>query len=207
MAGTNNYQIWNPGSANQESDAAYASDSLRTGGAGTGAIFPSPTANKLFFQLSMMTYALAQMMANKNYNIIDNNAPNLVAALTNILTNADIPGNLVTPNDFACNLVANNGYIRFPTYAPFNGFKLLWGLSNAVAGDANSDSVNVSFAPAFTNCFAAFATAQAVSPGSHGGTVVHVTSLSASTMTITMVNADSNNHVGAVRAYWFAIGN
>jgi hypothetical protein len=216
MAGTSNFQQWNPGSINQENDAAYTSDSLRANGAPSGAIFPSPTANKLFFQLSTMAYAIGQMMANKNYNMLDSNSANLIAALNNLLTNADVPGYLVRQSDvpgfvlrfsdFVCS-IAQNGYIKFPTYSPLGGVILQWGLSNAVAGDANSDTVVVTFPLAFPSaCFAAIASANAVSPGSHGGTVTQVTARSATSISITMVNADANNHVGAVAAYWFAIG-
>lgn len=89
MAGTNNFLVWNPTAANQETDTAYAADTQRSGGAASGSIFPSPTANKLFYQCSSMITALAQMMANKNYNMSDANQANLIAALTNIVTKAD----------------------------------------------------------------------------------------------------------------------
>lgn len=194
MAGTNNFQQWNPTAANQESDATYTGDALRSGGATSGAIFPSPTANKLFFQLAQMTCGLAGMMANKGYNVSDANLANLIAALTNIVTNADVaalfPGTL-----------ASTGWTKLP-----NGLILKWGLSAAVPSGANSGSVDVTFAPAFTTAFAAYAVANAVSPGSHGGSVTHVTFLSPTKMTITIVNADASNHVGSVGAFYFAIG-
>lgn len=155
MAGTNNFQQWNPTAANQESDSAYTSDSLRSGGAPTGAIFPSPTANKLFFQLAQMVCALAGMMANKGYNISDANLANLRTALTNILTNADIPGNLVTHaevpgwlvqfTDFTASFISNGGWVRFP-----NGFLIQWGRASA---SASSVTVNFPHGPFPNNMF------------------------------------------------------
>jgi hypothetical protein len=89
MAGSTNFQQWNPGAANQESDAAYTADSLRSGGAGVDNIFPSATANKLFYQLSTFVAAFCQMMSNKGYVVSDANLATLTTVLANVLTNAD----------------------------------------------------------------------------------------------------------------------
>ena len=89
MPGTTNALQWNPTQANQESDTAYAADSERTGGAVSGQ-FPSATANKLFYQLSTYITALATMLANKGYSNNDSNLANLVAAMSNLVTNADL---------------------------------------------------------------------------------------------------------------------
>lgn len=96
MAGSTNFLVWNATMANQESDAAYVADTLRTNGAGLDGIFPSQTANKAFYQWSIMCAALAQMLANKGYTISDASFNNLVAALANIETTADQKPNLVT---------------------------------------------------------------------------------------------------------------
>lgn len=159
MAGTNNFQIWNPNANNQENDAAYTSDSLRANGAPSGAIFPSPTANKLFFQLSVMAYGLSQAMANKNYNISDSNGALLATVLGNIITNNDVPGNLVrwseVPNnilkfaDFTLNLAANHGYVKFPAASPFGGLMIQWGTGSASGG--STTYLPITFTPAFVN--------------------------------------------------------
>lgn len=95
MAGTTNFQQWNPGIENQQTDAEYTADTQRSGGAVAG-VFPSTTANKLFFQLSSMVTALATMMANKGYTVEDGSAGTsghnfaaLVAVLTNLVTAVD----------------------------------------------------------------------------------------------------------------------
>ena len=62
---TTNFQIFNPGLSNAESDAAYVADPMRAGGAAAGSIFSSPLANKAFYQWSMMTAALAQMLEQR----------------------------------------------------------------------------------------------------------------------------------------------
>lgn len=89
MSGTNNFLQFNPPATNQENDASYAADSLRSGGIPTNAIFPSPLANKLFYQLSIFVAAFAQMMADKGYNLSDSDFNTLKAILANVLTNAD----------------------------------------------------------------------------------------------------------------------
>src|SRR5580698_5269696 len=47
MSGSTDFSQWNPGAVNQESDSSYQSDVQRTGGAQTGGVFPSLTANKV----------------------------------------------------------------------------------------------------------------------------------------------------------------
>jgi hypothetical protein len=116
MAGTNNFLQWNPTAANQENDSAYTSDTLRSGGAPTNAIFPSATANKLFFQTSTFVAAMAAAMAAKNYNVVDTNLTNLQTSLSNILTNADLTVsiNSATPG-------TAKGYIKLPAVSICSG--------------------------------------------------------------------------------------
>lgn len=143
MAGTNNILQWNPGGTNQESDSAYSSDSMRSSGAASGQIFPSPTANKLFFQVSTMAAALAGAMANKNYNISDANLANLITALGNILTNNDIAGNLVRFTDFLKGNNANGYWEKSPS-----GRIIQWG---HILTDINGGTLPVTFPTNFTN--------------------------------------------------------
>lgn len=96
MAGSSNFQQWNPNANNQESDTAYTNDAIRQDGA-TAGVFPSVLANKLFFQLSTMSAALGQMLANKGFTVRDgaanvdgNNFAALVAVLANIAVGTDI---------------------------------------------------------------------------------------------------------------------
>jgi len=92
MAGTNNFLQFNPTEFNQESDVAYAADSLRAGGIPHNAIIPSPLLNKFCYQSSTMVAALAQMLANKGFNVSDADFPTLYTLLANILTTADLTG-------------------------------------------------------------------------------------------------------------------
>ena len=89
MPATTNFQQWNPTASNQESDAAYTADAQRTGGASSGE-FPSPTANKLFYQSSTFAAALCQMLATKGYSTSDADISVLAAVLANLITNADL---------------------------------------------------------------------------------------------------------------------
>lgn len=78
---TTNFQQWNPSQANQESDSGYAGDSQRAGGAATNAIFPSPLANKLFYQLSTMVAAMAGYLNSQGQNAQDTDLGVLIAAI------------------------------------------------------------------------------------------------------------------------------
>jgi hypothetical protein len=90
MSGTSNFQQWNPNATNQETDSQYTSDAMRTGGAADPSIFPSATANKLFYQVSTFAAAFAQALANKGYSLSDANLSNLAAVLANVMTQADM---------------------------------------------------------------------------------------------------------------------
>jgi hypothetical protein len=90
MSGSTNFLQHNPGEANQENDAAYAADSLRTGGIGVDATLPSPWLNKIWYQATTFVAAFAQMMANKGYTVNDNPIATLTTVLANVLTNADL---------------------------------------------------------------------------------------------------------------------
>lgn len=133
MPGTSNFLQWNPTQANQEADSAYAADAVRSGGAAIDGIFPSATANKLFYQLSTMVAALGQMLANKGYAVSDGNFNDLVAILANILTNADQRPNMVTVN--YGNAVTFDNSLSNGFYLQLQGNVVGTGLINIAAGN------------------------------------------------------------------------
>ena len=93
MPGTTNLLQWNPTQANQETDAAYAADSQRAGGAVDPSLFASVLANKLFFQCTTYLTALFQAFANKGFTTSDASLATLTAQCANFLTSADVkPG-------------------------------------------------------------------------------------------------------------------
>lgn len=94
MAGTTNFQVWNPSQANQESDATYLADTQRVGGAVDNTPLPATLGNKLFYQVSVGLTAFMTALANKNYNTLDTNLGTLTSVLSNVLTTADIRSNL-----------------------------------------------------------------------------------------------------------------
>lgn len=112
MAGSTNFQQWNPGQANQEDDAAYLADPQRSGGAPNGVAFPSETGNKLFYQVSTGLAALMQMMATKGFVVSDANLGTLASVLSAIQTSADIRGfqSLTFSPTVNCNL---NSFVGF----------------------------------------------------------------------------------------------
>ena len=90
MPGSTNFQQWNPTEANQETDAQYTADGLRSGGASLDGVFPSATANKAFYQWSTFIAAFASMLVAKGYSPSDANLGNLAAVLANIMTAEDM---------------------------------------------------------------------------------------------------------------------
>ena len=113
--GSSNFQLFNPTISNQETDAAYTADSLRSGGIQVDDILPSPFLNKIWYQAVTGVYALMQMMKNKGFTVSDANPATLAATLANILTTADIKAPLQTVSfsptlTFNC-AVANGFYV------------------------------------------------------------------------------------------------
>ncbi len=106
--GSTNFLQWNPGQNNQESDAAWAADSQRVGGATNDEAFPSPTANKLFYQASTGVTALMQMMATKGFVVNDTNIATLASVLSALLTTADIRGQVNLAYASTVNLNVNS---------------------------------------------------------------------------------------------------
>lgn len=179
MAGTNNFLQWNPTEANQENDAAYASDSARSGGAGTGSIFTSQTANKLFFQTSTMVAALAAMMAVKNYNMQDSNLGNLQTALSNLLTNADVTSSFGAA-----------GYFKIA------GFMIQWGTTGVLP---DSSYVTKNFTVAFpTGAFGMVGT-QTSNTGTNNRP------LAFAPISNTQYQVESSG--SGCNAFWIAVGN
>jgi hypothetical protein len=85
-----NFLQWNPAAANQETDSAYSSDTMRSGGAANPSVFPSATANKLFYQLSTFVAALAQALATKGYAMSDSSLSTLTSTMASVITSADL---------------------------------------------------------------------------------------------------------------------
>jgi hypothetical protein len=112
MAGSSNFLQWNPSQTNQETDSEYSADTLRSSGA-IGGVFPATTGNKVFYQTSIMTAALAGALALKGYTVSDNNFSTLEAVLGNIITNAD-QKTLLTSATYSAtptfDLSTSNGY-------------------------------------------------------------------------------------------------
>lgn len=118
--GTTNVQIFNPNKVNQETDAQYTADSLRSGGIATDDIFVSLLGNKVFNQLSTYLWGLFTAFANKGFSTSDASASSLAAQCANFLTTADLKGlgqnvpynatlvfNTALYNAFACTLTGN----------------------------------------------------------------------------------------------------
>jgi hypothetical protein len=104
--GSTNILPWNPTGANQETDAAYAADSQRSGGATNPSFFLSVLANKLFFQMTAVAYSLCTAMAAKGFTMDDNNTAAMIAAFEQLVTSAAILPPLVVET-FASSMTFN----------------------------------------------------------------------------------------------------
>lgn len=110
---TTNFQQFNPGQNNQESDSAYTADSNRTGGFGSGALVPGVLLNKVWYQFSTFIAAFGNMMAIKGYSLSDASLSTLQGVLANLITSADINGNLINvayAPSVTFNCGTNNGF-------------------------------------------------------------------------------------------------
>ena len=192
----NNFLTWNPECANQESDAAYTSDSQRSGGAVSGP-FPSATANKLFFQNSIMIAALAGMLTNKGFPPNDGSAvpatalANLETVLANIITKADITG--------TNNLSGLSGKYYVKLGPLFGGLIIQFGLVSISA-----NPTTVAFATPFTN-YGYIVMASGADPGNAvvwASSFATVGGYSAGGLSLKA----TSGYVSGVEAWYFALG-
>jgi hypothetical protein len=84
MAGTSNFQQFNPSQNNQLTDADYALSTYRLNGA-TAGVAPSIDHNKLYYQLSTFVAAMAQAFADHGYTVSDASLSTLTSVLDNIV--------------------------------------------------------------------------------------------------------------------------
>ena len=96
MAG-NNFLQWNPNLvAAQESDVAYAADSLRANGAQDGDVCYAAMDNKFRYQVTTFITAFAQMMAAKGYETIDSDIGDLINNSLSKIRTIDMDGTIVS---------------------------------------------------------------------------------------------------------------
>lgn len=92
MSGSSNFLQFNPNKGNMMSDANYGTSSYRLNGCVSG-LAPANIHNKLFYQTSIMTAALAQSLADKGFDVSDADFDDLVALLKNIATEQYVDNN------------------------------------------------------------------------------------------------------------------
>ena len=120
MAGENNFQIYNPLKNNQKSDAAYESDTMRSGGAVSG-VFPASTFNKFGYQLSVFIYAFAEALKNKGYAVNDTDVEALISVFSEVLTVADsIQSDWNQTNSGQLDYIKNKPIIIDPVQSDWN---------------------------------------------------------------------------------------
>lgn len=80
MAGTHNFQVFDPANANMTADADYSTDPARLNGATNGVADPK-SFNKAVHQATILVTALAQFIANQGNSFDDTNLANIITAL------------------------------------------------------------------------------------------------------------------------------
>jgi hypothetical protein len=133
-----NFLQHNPSETNQENDATYAADSIRTGGIGTNEILPSVWLNKVWFQSSTFIAAFCNAMVTKGYTLLDSNLATLATVLANVLTLADSTFSFAT-----------NGYVKFP-----GGLIIQWMKGSTTLPASTREAFSENWPIAFPNtCF------------------------------------------------------
>lgn len=108
MAGTNNFLQFNPSKTNQSTDINYQNSSYRSGGIpSVPSAAPSTIHNKLYYQVSIMAVAIAQMLANRNYDVSDATLSDLINVLDTLadkntvlpLSGGTMTGHIVLPGN------------------------------------------------------------------------------------------------------------
>jgi hypothetical protein len=198
----NNFQIWDQPKTNIQSDSTYASDPQRSNGAAVSGLFGSPLANKLFYQLSVMVNALATIMQNKTYDMLDTNPANLQTALSNLLTNHDVPGYLVQWSEVASKIVQFSNYSSGSSPTGFwqkdpTGLIRQWGQINT---DINNGQLTVIFPTAFTNA-SSISVVCTTRGAQNFDRIIYIISGSVSLTGFTVANNGSGGF-----AYWQSMG-
>lgn len=217
MAGTN-FAEFNPSAANQETDSAYASDSLRSGGAAVDGVCPSTLFNKLNYQQSTMIAALALALVNKGFSPVDGSpsstnglvtpstaVSNLAAVLANILTTADYASIISNVFAGASYLDSANGYLKLP--AALGGIVVQWGTTASFGTGSATATLSGTFPLAFPNaCFAMVANSDGLISSGLVYAFITITAKSASGYTAVLSTGGSQIIINAVQAYWIAVG-
>jgi hypothetical protein len=197
---SNNFEVFNPTCANQETDATYTSDSTRTGGIAFNQITGSALGNKMFYQWSIMVAAIAAMLVDKGYSPNDGNASpssaltNLTNVLNNILTNADCQA-ASNASLTVSNGSSNGAAFKLPP--ALGGFVVQFG--NATVNSTAGAIITLPITAPTLNV-AAFAVVNATSSNPNtGGGCAHILSTSQIQVYIGSVNSPTSY-------YWLVIG-
>jgi len=153
-----NFLQWNPTEANQETDAEYTADTLRAGGATVDALFPSPLANKLFFQASTMAAAIAQFMVAQGISASDSNLATLADNISTAIMQAGsyvlfidrspvtVNANVITVQNLMSQVVGPAGFLNVvPRVIRVTAFGVF-----ATSGSAESVSFGLAMSGGFS---------------------------------------------------------
>lgn len=88
--GSTNFQRFNPAGSSMLSDSDYTANTQRLNGVTPG-IASSALHNKIFYQVSTMVAAIAEVMANSGETVTDASYSALVASITTVFTQRTIP--------------------------------------------------------------------------------------------------------------------
>jgi hypothetical protein len=199
MPGSTNFLQFNPPANNQETDATYVADATRLGGIVFNQIMSSLLGNKILYQSSIMTAALAGALVAKGFSPNDGSAApatalrNLEGVLGNILTTADtvVPGVVVALDNF----LGGQGAVNFGTI--FGGLVINFGSTGIFSTTPKFFPLHIAFPEGF--CLGLYATSGQSSGGQYFD-MVYTTSPSQG------FNIYGHGAAAPYSAFWLAIG-
>jgi hypothetical protein len=190
LAGTNNFQEFNPTLANAETDAQYLADTARLNGFVPG-ISSVSLFNKVFRQVSVMSAAIGQFIANQGFNASDADLTTLTSAVTNAIK--AVSSVLATVREFELTTTNPTAII---TYAPASSGNFMIGAYVRVVTGVTTITAAVTYTDTTGAQITTLINAQATNVGSWSLLPVYVDAIAGSTISV-VVTAGTANRVYA----------
>jgi hypothetical protein len=186
MAGSSNFQEFNPSVANAQSDGQYTSDASRLNGLSNG--LASPTLhNKLFRQISVMCAAIGQFIANQGYTASDTDLTALTSAVTSAIR--AVGSILATAREV---LLSTTNPTTVTSYTPTTSGNFLIGTGIRVVSGTTNVTVAITYTDAGGAQTNTMLSVQSTLVGSWSLLPLYIDAVAGSPITITMTAGTAN---------------